>query len=102
VIPVALLGAADFDVAQIDRSTLRFGSAFAPPAHKAGGHLADVNGDGYPDLVSHYWIADSGISEATEQACVTGRTFAGAPFKGCGTLVATLPRRRADASGAAH
>jgi len=101
VVPVTLLGAADFDVTQINRSSLRFGPGSAQPAHKAGGHLADVNGDGYADLVSHYWIADSGLTETSEQACVTGRTSTGAPFEGCGTLAATLPRCRAGGSALA-
>ncbi len=101
VIPVTLLGAADFDVTQIDRSSLRFGPGSARPAHKSGGHLDDSNGDGFPDLVSHYWIADCGITETTEQACVTGRTSTGAPFKGCGTLAATLPRDHTKASALA-
>jgi len=96
LIPVTLLGAADFDVTQIDRSSLRFGPDSARPAHKSGGHLADANGDGYADLVSHYWIADSGISETTVRICVTGWISTGAPFKGCGTLAATMPRGRAQ------
>jgi hypothetical protein len=98
VIPVTVFGAADFDVAEIDRSTLRFGPAPAAPAHKSGGHLEDTNGDGRLDLVSHYWIGDSGISVADERACVTGQTFAGTPFEGCGALGVTLPRSGADAS----
>jgi hypothetical protein len=102
LIPVTLLGAADFDVTQVNRSSLRFGPGSAQPAHKAGGHLADVNGDGYADLVSHYWVADSGLTETSEQACVTGRTSTGAPFKGCGTLAAILPRGRAGASALAN
>ena len=91
VIPVTVLGTADFDVSEIDRSTLRFGPGSATPAHKMGGHFDDVNEDGRPDLVSHYWIRDSGISEADEKACVAGQTFAGTLFEGCGTLDAMLP-----------
>jgi len=102
LIPVTLLGAADFDVTQIDRSSLRFGPDSARPAHKSGGHLADANGDGYADLLSHYWIADSGISETTVRTCVTGWTLVGVPFKGCGTFAATMPRGGTQASALAN
>jgi hypothetical protein len=102
VLPVTVLGAADFDVAEIDRSTLRFGPAAAAPAHKLGGHLVDVNGDGRPDLLSHYWIGDTGISQATENACVQGETLAGNSFKGCGLLDVMLPQGQLDASNLAN
>jgi len=97
-IGVTILGAADFDVAQIDRATLRFGPASATPAHKAGGHLEDANGDASPDLLSHYWIADTGISEADESVCVSGQTFDGTPIRGCGSVDVILPRGQAGAS----
>jgi hypothetical protein len=102
VLPVTVLGAADFDVAEIDRSTLRFGPAAAAPAHKLGGHVDDVNGDGHPDLLSHYWIGDTGISQATENACVQGETLAGNSFKGCGLLDVMLPKGQLDASNLAN
>jgi len=97
-IGVTILGAADFDVAQIDRSTLRFGPAFAEPAHKAGGHLLDANGDANPDLLSHYWIADTGFSAADESACVSGQTFGGRSIRGCGRVNVMLPRGQTGAS----
>jgi hypothetical protein len=100
-IGVTILGAADFDVAQIDRATLRFGPAFAAPAHKAGGHVEDTNGDTSPDLLSHYRIADTGISEVDADVCVSGQTFDGTPFRGCGTVDVMLPRGQTDASSAA-
>ncbi|MCH7869962.1 MAG: hypothetical protein IH881_19885 [Myxococcales bacterium] len=97
VIPVAVLGAPDFDVTEIDRSTLRFAPASATPAHKIGGHLDDVNGDGHLDLVSHFRIQESGISETDEKACVTGQTFSETPFEGCSAIDPTLPRGRINA-----
>jgi hypothetical protein len=101
-ISVAILGAADFDVARIDRSTLRFGPSSATPTHKAGGHLEDVNVDARPDLVSHYRIADTGISEADKNACVFGQTSDGTPIWGCSTLGGKLPRGRANVSSVAN
>ncbi len=91
LIPVAVFGTAEFDVAEIDRSTLRFGPGPAAPAHRAGGHLADLNGDGHPDLLSHYGVEASGISSADEEACVTGQTAAGKSFRGCAALTTLVP-----------
>lgn len=81
VVPVAILGSDSLDVNDINRSTLAFGPNEAAPAHKAGGHVEDVNGDGFPDLVSHY--KDTGIAKGDIQACVTGETNDGTALEGC-------------------
>ena len=83
VIPVAILGSADFDVNDVDVTTLTFGPDGATPAHRAGGHVEDVNGDGFDDLVSHYRTQDTGVSSGDTEACVDGATTGGTPIHGC-------------------
>ena len=83
VIPVAILSSEDFDVMDVDVATLVFGPSEAASTHPVGGHFQDVNGDGLTDLLSHYWIQDTGIAVGHTEACVTGETLDGTPLAGC-------------------
>lgn len=92
VVPVAILGSDSFDIADIDVSTLSFGPSGAAPAHRSGGHVTDVNGDGILDLLSHYATQQTGISAGDMGACVTGSLLDGTPIRGCDTLQ-LVPKR---------
>ena len=83
IVPVAILGSADFDVTMVNVTTLAFGPGGAVPAHKDGGHLEDVNDDGFMDLVSHYPTQDAGLTATDTEACVTGATIDGTDAEGC-------------------
>lgn len=85
VIPVAILGAMDFDVLQVDSSTLKFGSDEASITHSIG-HVEDVNGDGYFDLVTHFKTQETGIACGDTKAILTGETFGGQGITGTDTV----------------
>lgn len=94
VIPVAILGSPDFDVTQIDVTTLNFGELVMRVRGNGNPQCSveDVSGDfsgslegepdGYPDLVCHFvddpdaWTPGDGI------ATLTGYLFYGMPITG--------------------
>jgi Tol biopolymer transport system component len=90
VVPVALLGSEQFDIADVDRSSLAFGPDRASPVNKAGGKPQDVNGDGLADLLIHFRVQQTGISLGDTEACLIGETVAGIPFEGCDAIT-TMP-----------
>jgi hypothetical protein len=88
VIPVAILGSAQFDVHDIDRGSLAFGPAGALPRRAPRQMVRDVDRDGFDDLLSYYRTSDTGIAVGDEEACVTGETTSGVPLAGCDTIMA--------------
>ena len=82
VIPVAILGSATFNAADVDPSTVTLEGAPVRPKGKSGkyGSLEDINNDGDLDLVVHVvdFSADSGSTAAT----LTGELFDGTPIRG--------------------
>jgi hypothetical protein len=89
-IPVAVLGSATFDVADVDVTTLAFGPNGARLAHRNGPHVKDTDHDRMDDLLAHFRTAEAGIAPGEEEACVTGELLDGTPFEGCDSI-RTLP-----------
>lgn len=92
VVPVAILGSDVFDVTDVDVTSLAFGPDGASPRHDLtdpgvfSGHLQDVNGDGFTDLVSHYRQKETGLVAGDTTACIVGATLGGTPFEGCDSV----------------
>jgi hypothetical protein len=87
VIPVAILGSADFDVNDVDPTTVTLEGAALRLKGKSGnyGSFEDVNGDGYPDLVVH--IVDFTVSDGATTATLTGSLWDGTPIEGTDSIV---------------
>ena len=90
VVPVALLGSDTVDVGDIDAASLAFGPEGSPLAHRGCPHVADVNRDGRPDLLSHHRVRGAGLALGDREACLSGLFFDGTPFEGC-DRVRTVP-----------
>jgi len=80
VIPVAVLGSADFDATQVDPSTVQFGAANAPAVRD--GLVADINDDGFPDMLFRFRTQATGIQCGSTSASLSGMTFNGQSFEG--------------------
>jgi hypothetical protein len=98
-VSVALFGDDEFDVGEIDVSTLTFGRGGAMPVHDLtdpetlAGHLRDLNEDGVTDLVTHFSIRDVEFLIGDTEACLTGRLLDKTRFKGC-DVVSVFGKRR--------
>jgi nitrous oxidase accessory protein NosD len=94
-VDVALLGSEDFEVLDVDVTSLIFGPAEAAPKHsldKANtldAHLRDVNDDGFTDLISHYRAQKAGFDPGVAEVVLAGATFDGTLFEGCDVVTAT-------------
>ncbi len=84
VVPLALLGSEELDVASVDPESLAFGPAGAAPVR--AGALGDLNADGLPDLLLHFRIAATGIQAGDTETCLTGATLEGRPIEGCDAI----------------
>jgi hypothetical protein len=85
VIPVAILGAADFDVTQIDPSTVQLeGLAVGArgKSNKLMAHVEDINSDGFDDLVVQIEDVDGAFTSGSGVATLTGQLWDGTAIEG--------------------
>ena len=82
VIPVAILGSADFDVTNIDTSTFSFAGLSVRVRGNKGPkwHFDEVNGDLYTDLVCQFEDDPSNWNAGNDTADLTGNLFDGTPI----------------------
>ena len=86
-LPVAVLSSPDFDAAQVDPESLRFGSAAATIAEAVT--VSDIDGQHGIDMVAQFRVQDSGIFCDDTEVTLTGSTLAGDPFSGTDTIDAS-------------
>jgi hypothetical protein len=91
-VAVALLGAADLDVEEVDRDTLAFGPAGAPPVRWPRPRVRDVDRDGFDDLLLWFRIPETGVALGDPEACLEGALLDGTAFKGCDAIRTVPPR----------
>jgi hypothetical protein len=87
IIPVAILGSADFDAATVNPFTVSLDGAAVQVKGRSGnaGSLEDVNGDGIQDLVVQI-IDEGGFTSGDSSATLTGETFDGTPIEGSDSI----------------
>ncbi|HLB24844.1 MAG TPA: hypothetical protein VJM83_00800, partial [Nitrospirota bacterium] len=85
VIPVAVLGSADFDAATVDPESVALSGAKVKMVGMAGKflyHDEDINGDGFTDRVFQIYTEQFLIEPGATVAVLTGTTYTGTPIQG--------------------
>lgn len=99
VLPVAIFGQGDFDVAAIDASSIQIGGVSLAENKKGKLMFAleDVDGDGIMDAICHFQLSDlvaAGVLNAdTKSLTLEGQLTSGQAFSGTGatTKIVTTP-----------
>lgn len=96
-IPVAILSTSSFNaVTQVDAKSVTFGAtgneASLAFCNRGG---EDVNGDGLPDLVCHFFTLQTGFTSASTIGVLKGKTVSGTAFQGSEAIRAVPPHMMA-------
>jgi hypothetical protein len=87
VIPVAILGQADFNVKEVDVASLSFGhSGDEKTLRSCQKNTQDFNKDGFQDLLCHFENGSAGFSDEDLMGTVKGKKVGGKEFRGHGRL----------------
>jgi hypothetical protein len=94
VVPVAILGSADFDAAIVDPSTITLSSAKVKVKGNSGnaGSLEDVNDDGYPDLVVQVFTQCLELNPGDAEAVLNAYTYTGLTFLTGSDVIRIVPQ----------
>ena len=85
-IPVALLGASDFTVQEVDPTSLTFGHSGDEASLAKCGEPTDVNGDAWMDLLCHFENQNAKFAATDDEAILRGELHSGTKFEGRGWL----------------
>jgi len=85
-VPVALLGARDFSVQDVDVNSLTFGHSGNEASLSKCGEPTDVNGDVWPDVVCHFENQDAKFEATDDEAILKGKLRDGRSFEGRGWM----------------
>ena len=102
LIPVAILGAQDLDVHEVDVHRLALGPNAAQPERHPRPRRRDVNRDGVADLLVVWRARGTGIAFGDREVCVSGRTAGDIAFGGCDAIVTPKPRGTPSRHGGHH
>jgi choice-of-anchor B domain-containing protein len=97
VLPVAVLGSPDFDVASIDPASLALGPGRAPL--DAPARYRDVDRDGSVDLYGHYRLREAALDAGDGQVCLRWEILDGTRYEGCDAVRHVPVRRRVGRGG---
>ena len=87
VIPVAILGSADFNVKEVDVASLTFGhTGDEKTLRSCQKNTQDFNKDGFQDLLCHFENGTAGFSEEDLMGTAKGKKIGGKDFRGHGRL----------------
>jgi len=92
VIPLAILGSADFDCTQIDPTTCTLSGLtlkIAGKSNKLMAHIEDVNNDGFDDLVLQIEDQDGAFQVGEAEATLNGNlyeAYGGTPIQGTDSI----------------
>ena len=78
-----LLGDEDFDVTDVDFSSVEFAGA---PVDRVRRGLIDLNRDGFPDVLIYFRIRETNLMPGDDEACLTGMTEGGQRFEACSDI----------------
>lgn len=98
---VALFGSDEFDVRDVDRSSLRLGPNGGKPMSFQGGskkgrpkvYRRDWNRDGYSDLLAVFKLRKLGVAYGDTELCLTAETHGGVALEGCDSIDVSPARR---------
>ncbi len=88
VLPVVIIGSDDFDVNQIEFSTVTLGGASPKTKGNSGkvGRHRDINGDSIIDLILHFDMEDMNIDPGANALTLTGMLLDGTEFEGTDSI----------------